>query len=124
MGGMGRYRWLAAAANRVMQIQPPFFPVALNRALGYAAHRGDLGEGETAEELQIDDLRQPRLGLGELVERVADHDERLWIADAVGVVDPERRDLEEPAALLRAPPPHVVDDQPAHDAGGVGHEAR
>jgi hypothetical protein len=36
----------------------------------------------------------------------------------------ERGDMEEPAALLRSAPPHVVDDQPAHDARRVRHEPR
>ena len=61
---------------RVMQVEAALFPVALNRPLRDAAHRGDLGEGEAAEELQVDDLGETRLDLGELVERVADPDQR------------------------------------------------
>ena len=41
----------------------------------------------------------------------------------VAVIGTERGDLEQAAALLGSAPPHVVDDQPAHDAGGIAHEA-
>ena len=61
---------------RVMQIQAALLPVALDGPFRDAAHRGNLGEGEAAEELQVDDLGQARLDLGELVERIADHDQR------------------------------------------------
>ena len=107
-----------------MQIQPALLPAALDRPFRDAAHRGNLGEGEAAEELQVDDLGQARLDLGQLVKSVADHDQRLRVGHAVGVVDAERGDLEQPAAFFGPPPPHVVDDQPAHDPGGIRHEAR
>ena len=58
--------------DRAMQIEAAFFPVALHGPLGDAAHGGDLGEGEAAEELQIDDLGEAGIDLGELVERIAD----------------------------------------------------
>ena len=37
-----------------MQQRAGFVPVALGGALGAAAQRGDLGESETGEELQVD----------------------------------------------------------------------
>ena len=51
------------------QEQPRLVPVALHRALGDATHRRNFGEAETAEELQLDQLRQRRLDRGQLVER-------------------------------------------------------
>ena len=43
--------------------------------------------------------------------------------DLAGAVAVERRQVKEPAALLRALPAHVVDDQAAHDPGRIAHEA-
>src|SRR6185436_1073714 len=94
------------------------------RALRDAAHRGNLGEREPAEELQVDDLGQLRFHAGQLVERVADLDQRERFRDAVGVVADERGQLEQAAALLRAATPDVVDDQPAHHPRRVSHEPR
>ena len=62
----------AASADRMVQVEAALLPVALNGPFRHAAHGGDLGEGEAAEELQIDDLGEIRFDLGELVERIAD----------------------------------------------------
>ena len=110
--------------DRAMQIDAALLPVALHGPLRHAAHGGDLGEGEAAEELQIDDLREIRIDLAELVERIADPGQLLRVGHVGRQIGAERRNLEQAAALLRAPPPHVVDDQAAHHARGVGHEPR
>src|SRR5215203_4531676 len=94
MGGMSAHSRWRRAADSMVQVEAAFFPVALDRPLRDAAHRGDLGEREAAEELQLDDFRQLRFDLGELVERVADHDERRRVHHAVGVIGAERGDVE------------------------------
>jgi hypothetical protein len=81
----------------MMQVQPALFPVSLNGPLRYAPHRGDFGERQPTEEFQVDDFGQLRFDLGELVQRVADLDERILIRDALGVERAQRRDLEQPA---------------------------
>ena len=45
-------------------------------------------------------------------------------ARLTGVVGVERRDMEQPASLLRSPATHVVDDQAAHDPRRIAHEPR
>ena len=65
-----------------------------------------------------------RLDLGQLVEGVADVLQLVRAGDALGDRRVERRDLELPAALVRAAAAHVVDDQAAHRPRRVGHEAR
>ena len=86
--------------------------------------RGDLAEREAAEELEVDDARQPRrrrprssssASLSRLRSSASRH--------GFGHVGRDRRDLELAAALLRLPAARVVDDQPAHHARGVAHEA-
>ena len=53
-----------------MQQQPGLLPVALHRPLRHTPECGDVREGEAAEVLQIDDLSQPRLQRGELLDRL------------------------------------------------------
>src|SRR5690606_16999926 len=88
------------AAHRMVQIEAALLPAALNRPFRYAAHRGDLGEREAAEELQVDDLGEAGLDLRQLVERIADAQQLLGVADAVAVVGQQRGDLEQAAPLL------------------------
>ena len=76
------------AADRMVQVEAALLPVALNGPFRHAAHGCDLGERETAEELQVDDLGEVRFDLRELVERIADQDQRAGVDDAVGVIGP------------------------------------
>ena len=55
-GGMRPHRDRPPVGDRAVQVDAAFLPVALHGALGDAAHGRDLGEGEAAEELQVDDL--------------------------------------------------------------------
>ena len=64
-------------ANRMMQVEPALFPIPLDGPLRYAPQRGDFGERQPAEEFQVDDFGEVRFDLGELVERVADLNERV-----------------------------------------------
>src|SRR5262249_61163529 len=98
-------------------------PVALDGALRDALHAGDLREGEAAEELQVDDGREPRVDGGELVEGVTDASELGTVWHRACDVGRDRRELELAAALLRLPAAHVVDDQTAHHSRRVRHEA-
>ena len=63
--------------------------------------RGDLGDGEAAEELQVDDVGELGLELGQLVERGADVAEHRRLGDVLGGLRVERGDVEAAAALLR-----------------------
>src|SRR5688572_3500690 len=100
MRGMGPGRGRRPAVDRVVQVEAALLPAALNGPFGHPAHRGNLGEREPAEELQVDDLRQIRFDFGELVERIADQNQRAGVDDAIRVIEAERGDLEQPAALL------------------------
>jgi hypothetical protein len=77
MGAMGVPCRGTVAVDRVVEVQAPLLPLALDRPLRHAAHGGDLGEREPAEELEIDDLGQLRFDLGEFVERITDPDQFL-----------------------------------------------
>ena len=88
--------------DRAVEVDARLLPVPLHRPLRHAAHGGDLGEGEAAEELQVDDL-------GERGSTAASSSSASLIraqllrrpAAGLGLVV-ERRDLEAAAALLSA----------------------
>ena len=100
--------------ERLVEQRARLRPVPPDRALGHAAHPGDLDEREAAEELQIDQLGQLRIDGGQLFEGAA---EPLQIdGPAVGrrMVVLERRERQLAASFRRAAVAHVVDDQAAH----------
>src|SRR5215210_7868451 len=108
------------------KIDPRLVPMPLYRALAYSAEVRDLGEGETAEELEVDDVRDLRLDGGELVERLAEPLDVFGIArrDRVAhVLAVERGDLEAAAALPGVTATEAVDDQAAHDPRRIGEES-
>jgi hypothetical protein len=77
---------------------------------GGLGNRGDLRNGEAAEELHVDHFRQQRIDARELVECRAEIRQPLVIDDVRFDVDVgiERRQLELPAALERVPFARVV----------------
>src|SRR5262249_40349034 len=108
----------------VAKIDPRLVPLPLHRALAGAPEARDLGEGEAAEELELDDLRDLRLHGGELVERLAEPLDLLGVvrrraAQALAV---ERGDREIAAALPGLATAEAVDDQAAHDPDRIGEE--
>src|SRR6266542_4230839 len=111
-------------AHRAVQQHARFFPVALNRALGDVAERRDLAERESAEELEIDQLREIRIDLCEIVERFADRLDVRRRHRGFADLRVERRDLEATAALLRVAITRIVDDETAHRARGVREKPR
>jgi hypothetical protein len=67
---------VASRREHAEQQQARFFPMPLHRALGDAVPLGDLGDRETAEELQADHRRELGVERGQLVERFGDLRER------------------------------------------------
>src|SRR5205085_3349942 len=118
-------RTLKIGANAAVQIDARFLPLALHRAFRDAAHRPDFSEREAAEKFQVYDRRQLAIELGQFVQRVADA-AKLALVSQVGrgLRAGQRSDLELPAALDGAAVARVVDDQPAHGARRISHEAR
>src|SRR6185436_10273877 len=106
------------------KIDPRFVPMPLHRALAHAAEARDLGEGETAEEFEVDDVRDLRLHGGELVERLAEPFDLFGIArrGRAHVLAVDRRDLEAAAPLPGLAAAETVDDQAAHDPCRIGEE--
>src|SRR5215210_106522 len=107
------------------KIDPRFVPMPLHRALADPAEVCDLGEGEAAEKLEIDDLRDLRLHGGELVERLAEPFDLIGIARrgrVAHVLAVDRGHLEAAAALSGLTATEAVDDQAAHDPCRIGEE--
>src|SRR3954447_23947789 len=107
------------------KIDPRLVPMPLHRALAQSPEIRDLGEGETAEELEIDDVRDLRLHGGELVERPAEPLDLLGIARrgrVAHVLVVDRGDLEAATALPGLTAAEAVDDQAAHDPCRIGEE--
>src|SRR6478609_2222906 len=65
-------RCLALVREGIVEQQPRFAPVALDRALRHRPELGDLDERVAAEEMQVDELRQRWLEGRQLVQRVGD----------------------------------------------------
>src|SRR5689334_20836236 len=107
----------AAIAKHVAQIDPRLVPLPLHRALAHPAEIRDLREGEAAEELEIDDVRDLRLHGSELVERPAQplHLFRVARSRVAHILAVKRGDLEAAAALPGLAAAEAVDDQAAHD---------
>ncbi len=97
--------------DRAVQIDARFLPAPLHRSFRYAAHGGDLGERETAEELQIDDLGQRRIDRREGVESVANPAQFLLVDPRVAGLLLQGSNLEAAAALLGLAVAGVVDDE-------------
>ena len=107
----------------MMQVDAGLFPVALHRPFRHPRHGGDLREREPAEELQVDDTRQPGVDGGQFVERIAQRAQIGRVGNGFGDIRANRRDLELAAPLLRLPAAGVVDDEPSHHPRRIRHEA-
>src|SRR5215218_6740165 len=106
------------------KIDPSLVPVPLHRALARPPETRDLGEGEAAEELEVDDMRDPRLHGGELVERLAEPLDLLGVVRerVAHILAVDRGELEVAAALPGLTAAEAVDDQTAHDPRRIGEE--
>ncbi len=99
-------------------------PPAFDLALGERQHAADLDVREAGEETQLDEPGQLVILARERAQRFVDRQD----LDA-GILEEQRRLLEHDAlelsaALLRAPPPGVIDQHVAHRARGEREEAR
>src|SRR5262249_27709747 len=103
-----------AGANAPVEGDSGLFPLSLDGALRETLQGADLGEGEAAKELQVDDLGQVRLRLGEVVQRSADQRQLSIVDLIVGRLGGEGGDLELTAPLLGEPATDMVDDQAPH----------
>src|SRR5215469_8398389 len=97
-------------------------PVALRGPLGYPEQLPNLRERESAEEFQVDDLRQARLIDTESLERLGDLLE-LLAGGCVRHFSRQGGDLEGGTAFLRAAAAHEVDEKTPHCAAGIREEA-
>ena len=89
-------------------------PVALRGTRRAAQDRGDFFDLEAAEEAELDQAREPRLGGGELIERAIEIDQLLGIHGRRDTVIP----LSSSEALYRiAPEPKrmLIDDASGHN---------
>src|ERR1700757_433843 len=105
-----------------MEIDFCFFPFALHRALRQATHGCNLGEGESAEELEIDELRKLGIHRRELIERFADPGEFASIGDFGYVLVFECSNFDMTTAFLSLPVARMIDDEAAHYSGRISHK--
>src|SRR6478672_8942779 len=109
-----------------MEEQARLPPIPADRTLRNVPKRGDLGEGEAAEEVHVHQFSQRGLERCQFVERLAESFQLFGITHRIGALQfiAVECDLELPATLLRASSTRVVDDQPAHRARGITEETR
>src|SRR5262245_14912321 len=100
---------MASRGNRPMQVEPCFLPLTLNRTLRRTPQGADFSKRKPAEELQVHDFGERRVGLGQRIERVAQLLKIIFVADVVGDRRVERRQLELAAAFLGEAPARMVD---------------
>src|SRR5215470_7612381 len=93
--------------ERGVEVDSGLLPATLHRPFRDSPHRGDLGEGEPAEELHVHDLGQRRIHTGQPVERLADARELLAVCGRLAFPVADRGDVEVAAALLGPPAPRV-----------------
>src|SRR5690348_4580797 len=93
------------------QQDPRLLPFPLQGTLGDAAHRGDLGKREAAEELEIHQLRQRRIESRERIDRIAQRAQLVGARTGLRGRMLEARDLEPAAPLDGGTVADQVDDQ-------------
>lgn len=106
-----------------MKIDSRLFPLALYGPLGDSFHSGNLGKGEAAEKVEVDDLGETSVVFSELIEGLANLSEFPVVRNIVGIWA-QRGDLKQAAAFLRTAIPRVIDNETAHDARRIAHESR
>jgi hypothetical protein len=106
-----------------MKINAGFLPLPAHGTFRYALHGGDFGEGEAGKEFQVDNLNERRVGLGKLVQCIADLGQLSFIDGVFHRLVAQGGNFELPAAFHCAAAPRVIDDQPSHCTGGIGHKA-
>ena len=102
-----------------MEQQAGLLPVPPHRALRDAAHRSHLAKGEATEEFQIDQLRESRIDVLQLLERATQWLERVALTPRLRQRLVERQKRQIAATLLRTSVAEVVDHQAAHGSRGV-----
>src|SRR5437764_9917290 len=98
----------------MVEDDPGLPPVALHGPFGNLAHRGDLPEGEAAEKVEVHQLGERGIELGQLIQGQAELAERLGVSALRNFLAREREQLELPATLARGSTPGIVYDQSAH----------
>jgi len=109
-------------AEFAVEIDARFLPLTLHSSLREILHRGNLGEGEAAEKLHVDDLCQRWIDFSQLIEGRAKLLEFEGVCRLLDCSD-GGRNVELAAAFLCALAASVIDDEAAHHAGGISHEA-
>lgn len=105
-----------------MEIDAGLLPMALDGSFRDVFHGGDFEETESAKEAEVDDFGERSIVLGECVEGIADARQLTVVCEVLNV-GTERGDLEKAAAFLNTAAAGVIDDEAAHDAGGISHES-
>src|SRR5262249_49777701 len=96
--------------ERAIEDRPRLGPVAPNGSSRNAEALGRLFFGHATEEAAFDDARQPLIDLREVVQRLIELEERLWIARAVDESVVEGDGPLRSAALLRRAPSGAIDE--------------
>jgi hypothetical protein len=82
----------ALAAQRAVKVDTRLLPVPLDGALGDPPHGRDLGQGEAAEELQVDDLRERGVEGAELLQGRTDPGQVVVVGRGIDDLVHEGRD--------------------------------
>jgi hypothetical protein len=105
-----------------MEVDAGLLPLALDGSLADIPRSRNFRERKSAKILQVNNLRERRVGLGQFVKRIAYASEAAVVHCVLDVCS-ERGDLKLATALLGPAIPRMIDDQAAHDPGGIAHES-
>src|SRR4029077_10437011 len=83
----------------------------------------DFGKREPTEKLQVDQLSKLRLDFRQLIEGIADRRELFGVYRILNNIGSERRNFEFTTAFDGASAARVINDESAHGARGIPHEA-
>src|ERR1700744_5442464 len=113
---------MLSSRESAVQIDSRLLPFALHGALRGAIHRSDFGEGEAAEEFEIDDRGEFGFDEYELFERIADERELAGIDGIFEAIESDYGSTKSAAFLEGGGGTDVIDDEAAHHTRCVGHE--